>query len=349
MFGSCTTEFLEEVAVVLALIVTNFIYAVYAVFTSHLMSLGVTPLFLTIYGSLAIAFFLFPLSFCFERNIWPREFSLKLMVQLLLLSFGGVTLFQILMLNGVKKTSPAVATAMPNLAPGFIFIIAWVFRFETVNLKCMYGVFKLIGTLVCTVGAISMSLLHDSTAKTMPVKSQADLMTVDHDRVIGTVYLMGAVIILSCTIVLQAVTLGDFPAPMSLSAATAFIGALLTAVIQLIQNHKLEIGTPLVSGKHLIGYALMGGAISGACSGFQTWAMKKKGPVFVSTFNPIGTVFSVILSAITLGESITFGSLLGMFLMFSGLYCVLWAKRRENYNIEDEDLLKLDDKKPLLG
>lgn len=36
-----------------------------------------------------------------------------------------VTLFQALFLKGIKLTSPAVATAMPNLAPGLIFIIAW--------------------------------------------------------------------------------------------------------------------------------------------------------------------------------------------------------------------------------
>ncbi|KAF9611744.1 hypothetical protein IFM89_034927 [Coptis chinensis] len=354
MFRSFTTEFLEELAIVLALVSTQFVYAVYAVFTSHLMSIGLTPLFLTIYGSLAISFYLFPLSICFERKLWPREFSLKLMAQVILLSFGGVTLFQVLLLNGVKKTSPTVATAMPNLAPGFIFIIAWVLRFERVNVKCMYGVVKITGTLICTVGAITMSLLHSTTAKA--IKAQSDL--VDHDKVIGTIYLMGPslfyLVLLfysMCDVFYsQAATLGDFPAPISLSAVTAFVGAIITAVVQLVQNHNLEISTPLVSGKDLVGYALMGGAVSGACTSFQTWAMKKKGPVFVSTFNPIGTVFSVILSAITLGESISLGSLLGMFLMFSGLYCVLWAKRREYFVLEDEESLKVhDEKKPLLS
>ncbi|KAF9613128.1 hypothetical protein IFM89_005607 [Coptis chinensis] len=215
------------------------------------------------------------------------------------LVFFRVTLFQVLLLNGVKKTSPTLATAMPNLAPGFIFIIAWVLRFERVNVKCMYGVVKITGTLICTVGAISMSLLHSTTAKA--IKAQSDL--VDHGKVIGTIYLMGAIFVLSCT----AATLGDFPAPISLSAVTAFVGAIITAVVQLVQKHNLEIGTPLVSGKDLVGYALMGGAVSGACTTFQTWAMKKKGPVFVSTFSPIVTVFSVILSAITLGESISPG------------------------------------------
>jgi len=35
------------------------------------------------------------------------------------------------MLLGIKKTTPAVASAMPNLSPGLIFVIAACFRFVT--------------------------------------------------------------------------------------------------------------------------------------------------------------------------------------------------------------------------
>ena len=40
-----------------------------------------------------------------------------------------VTLFQSLLLKGIQLTSPTLATAMPNLAPGLIFAIAWIFRY----------------------------------------------------------------------------------------------------------------------------------------------------------------------------------------------------------------------------
>lgn len=40
---------------------------------------------------------------------------------------------------------------------------------------------------------------------------------------------------------------------------------------------------------------------------FNGWAMKKRGPVLVSMFSPIGTVCSVVLSLVTLGESISVG------------------------------------------
>lgn len=50
-----------------------------------------------------------------------------------------------------------------------------------------------------------------------------------------------------------------------------------------------------------------GGTISGACVSFNGWAMKKRGPVLVSMFSPIGTVCSLVLSVVTLGESINIG------------------------------------------
>lgn len=45
-----------------------------------------------------------------------------------------------------------------------------------------------------------------------------------------------------------------------------------------------------------------GGAVGGACVSFNGWAMKKRGPVLVAVFNPIGTVISVAFSVITLGD-----------------------------------------------
>ena len=44
-----------------------------------------------------------------------------------------VTGFQALMLQGMKMTSPAIASAMPNLAPGFIFVISGCLGYSAVH------------------------------------------------------------------------------------------------------------------------------------------------------------------------------------------------------------------------
>ncbi|KAA8521371.1 hypothetical protein F0562_012067 [Nyssa sinensis] len=344
----------EDLIVIGGLIGVQIVYAVHSVLLSYVMSLGHSPFSLVILSSFATFFVLSPLSIYFERIKWPKKFGFKLLIQLVLISFGGVTLFQSLLLKGIELTSPAVATAMPNLAPGLIFLIAWAFRLERVKLSCMYSKVKIVGTLLCVIGAITMSIMHSTIHRSMEKEAQSSTLTLaadnifDKEKIIGCMYLMAAVFVLSSVIVLQATILGDFPAPISLCAITSLIGVILTAILQLIQEHTL---LPFDSVRDLIWYSLLGGTITGACVSFNGWAMTKRGPVLVSMFSPIATVISVILSVITLGDSITLGSLAGMFLMFTGLYFVLWAKGKEDFSNEDEDPLetKCDMEKPLLS
>ncbi|KAB1217007.1 hypothetical protein CJ030_MR4G021314 [Morella rubra] len=318
-----------DVALVGGLIGVQVVYAGNSLLLSYLMSLGLNPLTIVIFSSFATFLVLSPMASYFERSKWPKKFSLKLITQLFLISLGGVTLFQTLFLKGIKLTSPAMATAMPNLAPALIFVIAWTFRLERVKLSCLYSKVKIVGTLLCVAGALTMSIMHSAGA---PEKeAQLSSPSFDKEKIIGCLYLVAAVVVLSSNVVLQATTLTDFPAPVSLCAITSLIGSFITAAVQLVQDHKIETGWPLLSVGHLIGYSLVGGIVNGGCVSFNTWAMKKRGPVLVSTFSPISTVCSVIFSVVTLGDTINIGSLAGMFLMFSGLYFVLWAKGKEGY------------------
>ncbi|TYI15622.1 hypothetical protein ES332_A08G198800v1 [Gossypium tomentosum] len=176
-----------------------------------------------------------------------------------------------------------------------------------------------------------MSLMHSSVSPESAriFAAPTSDFVFNKDKIIGCMYLMAAVLVLSSNVVLQATTLGDFPAPMSLCAITSLIGVIITALVQLVENHVFQWSWPLVDVRELLGFSLLGGAVGGACLSFNGWAMKKRGPVLVSMFSPIGTVITVLLSFITLGETISIGSLAGMLLMFSGLYIVLWAKEKE--------------------
>ncbi|PSS09712.1 WAT1-related protein [Actinidia chinensis var. chinensis] len=347
-------EVLEDFTIISGLVGVQFVYAGNSVLMSYVMSLGLHPLTIVIFSAFATFLLLSPLSY-FERSQWPNKFSLKLLIQLVLISFGGVTLFQSLFLKGIKLTSPTMATAMPNLAPALIFVIASAFGLEKVKLRCVYSKVKIVGTVMCVIGAITLSIMQSESTIPKGTDQSASLPMPDNmfdtQRIIGCLYLMLAVLIMSSNVVLQASTLRDFPAPVSLCAITSLIGVILTAIVELIQDHKFDIGWPIVSVRDLIGYSLLGGTVSGACVSFNGWAMKKRGPVLVSMFSPIATVISVILSFITTGEYITIGSLASMFLMFTGLYFFLWAKGKEDFPSEDEDVLEseYDVEKPLLS
>ncbi|XP_050871437.1 WAT1-related protein At5g47470 [Lathyrus oleraceus] len=339
---------IEDVIIIGGLIAVQFFYAGNAMLMSYLMSLGLQSYTIVIFTAFATFILLLPFVLYYERSKWPKKISFKLFSKFILLALGGVTLFQSLFLKGINLTSAAMGTAMPNLAPGFIFIIAWIFRLEKVNLKCTFSRVKIIGTLLCVLGALTMSLMQSISTPismeklTIPPPS---LVMFDRDKIIGCLYLLVSILLLSSTVVLQAFTLGEFPAPMTLCAITSFLGGVITTATQLIEYHEIKTGWPLVSVGDMIAYSVLSGAVTGICLSTSAWALEKRGPVLVSMFSPVGTVCSVIFSIVTLQDStVNIGSIAGMFLMFTGLYFVLWAKGKEDC-LESE----YDAEKPLLS
>lgn len=89
--------------------------AAYMVVLAPAMERGLDPLFLVTFGSLANAAFTLPFSVALERRLlWPPAEQLltgRLLLRFVLLALGGVTGFQALMLQGMKRTSPAIAAA----------------------------------------------------------------------------------------------------------------------------------------------------------------------------------------------------------------------------------------------
>lgn len=61
----------------------------------------------------------------------------------------------------------------------------------------------------------------------------------------------------------------------------------------------------------------------------QLWCNKKKGPVFVTMFNPLLTVMVAILAYVVFGENLYAGSVIGGVLVILGLYMLLWGKDKD--------------------
>ncbi|KAJ1257537.1 hypothetical protein BS78_10G003700 [Paspalum vaginatum] len=337
----------EDVVIVGGLLLVQCVLAGYVVFVDHLLSLGAHPLAVIAVAGAAFTAFFLPLAVALERKRWPSKVSWTLAVQFVLIALGGITVFQELMLLGIKKTTPAVASAMPNLGPGLIFIIAACFRLEKFDKACKYTQAKMLGTLVCLAGTMAMSFLQQSPSSS---PASADAFTAAaaaasasaesqkwpgsggggyHDWILGCSYLVGAVVVLSLVTVLQAATLAVFPAPLTLCSVTWAMGAAFTAALQVAVEGRLDMGSPEIDATLVAGIVILGGVLSGAGIAFQTWSLGKKGPLFVSVFGPVQTVCSAILSAALLRQTLSLGSLAGIVLMFTGLYIVLWAKRNE--------------------
>lgn len=299
--------------------------AAYMVVLAPAMERGLDPLFLVTFGSLANAAFTLPFSVALERRLlWPPAEQLltgRLLLRFVLLALGGVTGFQALMLQGMKRTSPAIAAAMPNLTPGFIFVVAASLGLERVRLRCCYTWAKIVGTALCLGGAITMSVIQSATAPPYSPSPSSGWAA-------GCFCLLGAVVVVSCTTVLQAATMVGFPAPITLCTVTSFLGAALTAALQLVARGSLAgagAGAGVVGLRAVLALVLVGGVVSSACVAFQAWALKKKGPVVVSMFSPTQTVGSAVFSAIFLGRVVKPGR-------YSCSFFFLFLERKHNRN-----------------
>ncbi|OQU75687.1 hypothetical protein SORBI_3010G004200 [Sorghum bicolor] len=237
------------------------------------------------------------------------------------------------MLLGNKKTTPAIASAMPNLIPGIIFVVAACFRMERFQKACKYTQAKIAGTVVCVAGAVAMSFLQSPSSSPPLAAAGGDDY---YDWILGCFCLVAAVTIFALVTILQAVTLATLPVPLTMCCVTTAMGAALTALLRFILEGKfLDMGSPNIDATLVAGIVVLGGALVGASMVFQAWCLGKKGPLFVSVFGPVQTVCTVILSAALLRQVLSLGSLAGMVLMFSGLYIVLWAKNNESSADQD--------------
>ncbi|XP_051201344.1 WAT1-related protein At5g47470 [Lolium perenne] len=326
---------LGDVLTICGLFAVQCIFGLYMMFLNRLLAAGVPSLFVIVVACAASSVVVLPFAVAVERKKWPKSWSPVLVIQLVLISLGGVSIYQVLMMLGVERTSPAIASAMPNLGPGFIFVIAASLRFERFEWKCRYTRAKILGTLVCLSGAMCVSFLKSPDPVTAPKSVPGDdgafsNIKIDIEWILGCLYLLAGVTVFACNTVLQAATLKRFPAPLSICVITAMMGSIFSAMIQVIMEGKLSSGTaenvPRIVGE----IVLVGGGVIGLCTTFQVSSIGRKGPVLVSMFSPFQTVFSAFISFILFRQWIGTGCLVGIVLMFAGLYVVLWAKNRED-------------------
>ncbi|KAK4362835.1 hypothetical protein RND71_018076 [Anisodus tanguticus] len=76
-------------------------------------------------------------------------------------------------------------------------------------------------------------------------------------------------------------------------------------------------------------FLIQGALATAATFCLISWAVTRRGPTYPSMFNPLSLIFVAIAEAVFLGQEISIGSLLGMFLIIVGLYSFLRAKSKE--------------------
>ncbi|KAG8366181.1 hypothetical protein BUALT_Bualt17G0049900 [Buddleja alternifolia] len=325
MFSSCMKGSLPFIGMVLAVtaLATNMIISKMA------MSNGTSFFILSVYSNALATLILFPSAFLFYRSKGPPLTFPVLCRIFLLASFG--CLADIGSYAGINKSSPTLGTELLNLVPGFTYILAIIFRMEGLNLRKSSGISKSLGTLVSIAGASIVTLYKGPAImnKTLNLSSSALVSPSHQNWILGGILLAIAAFSTAAWSIVQTSILKIYPSEMNIMAIYCVFVTIQSTIVALIAEKdysawKLQAWMGLVA-------VLYAGIINITFRLYMmSWCLSRKGPLFVSLFNPLTIVISVVIGVIFLHEVLYFGSVIGAVVLVIGFYAVIWGKAKES-------------------
>ncbi|CAH9062244.1 unnamed protein product [Cuscuta europaea] len=345
---SFRANFLENVRPYIAMVCLQFGYAGMTIITKVSLNKGMSHYVLVVYRHAFATAVIAPFALLLERKMRPKM-TFPIFMQIFVLGLLGPVIDQNFFYAGLKYTSPTFACAMSNILPAMTFVMAVIFKMEKVNIKKVRCQAKVVGTLVTVGGAMLMTLykgsvinlfwsnhihLHNQNSSTAPA-------SYDKDWVKGSILLILATLAWASFFVLQAFTLRKYTAQLSLTSLVCFIGTLQSIAVTFVVEHKISVWS-IGWDVNLLAAAYAGIISSGIAYYVQGVVMQKKGPVFVTAFNPLMMVIVAVMGSLILAEKIYAGGALGAALIVIGLYGVLWGKYKECKEKETEEIQEPD-------
>ncbi|XP_059447253.1 WAT1-related protein At5g07050-like [Corylus avellana] len=321
-FGSIYRKFKPHILMAVAQLGYTFLYFITEASFNH----GMNPHVYITYRHIVAGVVMLPFAYFLERKVRPK-LTLALLLEIFVLSLLGVGLTLNMYFASLRYTSPTFVASMVNTIASMTFVIAVVLRMEVLDLRSRRGMGKVLGTLISLAGVMTMTLYKGPLMRNLwhPLIHVQGKTATHENWLKGSILTVASCITWSIWYIMQAFTLKRYPAQLSLTAWMSFIGGAQSAVFTVIIEHKRAAWT--------IGFnidfwsTIYGGVVvSGLIVFIQLWCTEKKGPVFVTMFNPLSTILVAILAYFVLGEKLYMGSILGAVIVIIGLYMLLWGK-----------------------
>ncbi|XP_052204293.1 WAT1-related protein At4g08300-like [Diospyros lotus] len=316
----------------LIMVSLQFGYAGMYIVTMLSLKRGMNHFVLVVYRHAVATLFIAPFALVLERKTRPK-LTLSVFLKVMALALIEPVIDQNLYYLGMKYTSATFASAVVNVLPALTFIMAIIFRLEKVNLKKIYGLAKVIGTVITVTGAMVMTLYKG------PI---VDIIWYSHatnhhkatSASTGQHWVTGTIMLLACTagwsgfFILQSITLKQYPAELSLTALICLMGTVEGAAVALAMERDMSAWVIGLDSR-LLAAVYSGVVCSGIAYYVQGLVNRVRGPVFVTAFNPLCMIITAVLGAIVLAEKVHLGSLIGAIIIVSGLYFVVWGKSKD--------------------
>ncbi|OMO90486.1 Drug/metabolite transporter [Corchorus capsularis] len=318
----------------IAMLFVQFIYAGMALFSKAAIAKGMNPFVFVVYRQAFATVALAPFAFFLESK--QTSLSYTLLCKIFLLSFCGLTLSLNLYYIAINYTTATFAAATTNTIPVLTFIIAVCLRMESLSLRQLPGIAKVLGSVISLSGALVFAFVKGPAIKLMNCHPATQKQTADSlmksysvsEWIKGSLIMLSANTAWSLWLVLQGRMIKQYPAKIRLTAFQCFFSC-IQSTVWAIAVERNPSAWKLGWDVHLLSVAYCGVIVTGITYWLQVWTIEKKGPVFTSIFTPFALVITAIFSVFLWRETLYWGSFGGVVLLVGGLYSVLWGKNRE--------------------
>ncbi|XP_050387612.1 WAT1-related protein At3g30340-like [Argentina anserina] len=333
---------IEQWKPVVAMIGINIAFAIVNVLLKLTLNKGMHNSVVVTYRQSIACVLLTPIAFFWERKSRP-ELTARIICHLFLSALIGVTFTQYFFLLGLQYTSATYASAFTNMVPVYTFLLALPFGLEKVSIRSKGGIAKILGSLICIGGALSLTLYKGMPLTNQHLHATAQIENHDHmmsaakkrERwILGSVFSVTGGILWASWFLIQAKIGKSYPFQYSSTAILSFFGAIQSAILTLLTERSINMSMWVLKGKLEILTVIYAGAVgSGLCYVGMSWCVKKKGPLFTSAFIPLIQTFVAMLDYSTLHEQIYLGSVVGSVLVIVGMYVLLLGKSNDGKEI----------------
>ncbi|KAL0336180.1 UNVERIFIED_CONTAM: WAT1-related protein [Sesamum radiatum] len=244
-------------------------------------------------------------------------------------------LVQVIGYTGIMFASASLSTSILNLIPGFTFVLAVIFRLEKFNCRSKTTLAKSIGTVVSIIGAVIATLYQGPSILGPSSHSNATFHAITSSPawILGGFLLVIDSLVSSFFIIAQALVLKKCPVELVLMFFYSCFIAIASASVSLAVEKDLSAWSlrPKMRLIPVIYSAFFGNAFQVS---ILMWCVRKRGPLFVSVFHPLGVIIANAMGIVLLGEPLYLGSVLGSIVVVVGFYSVMWGKAREAKTVE---------------
>ncbi|XP_004147717.2 WAT1-related protein At2g39510 [Cucumis sativus] len=313
-----------------------------AIIAKFALNKGMSQYVFVFYRMIIATVIMAPFAIIFERKV-RTKMTISLAFKIVMLGLLEPVIDLNLYFTGMKYTTATFAVAMCNVLPAFAFLMAWACRLERVNIWKRGSQAKIVGTIVTIGGAMIMTFIRGPmlnlpwTKPNHPSSSSSSSSSINHhNQIKGSLMITIGCICQSAFIILQAITLKLYPAELSLTALICLVATVGGCLVALVMERGNPSAWALHFDSQLLSVVYAGVICSGVTYYIQGMVMQIKGPVFVTAFNPLSMIFVAIMSSFILSEIMLLGRIVGAVTIITGLYLVLWGKRKDKLLVKSD-------------